>query len=469
MGCKAALRKALDEIEGSYGLVVLFKDHPDTLFAARKGSPLIIGKADTGYFVSSDENALSQQAQQVLHLDDGAIACIQTTQLELLNAQGLELKVEFQNLEQQHNATSKQGFQHYMLKEIHEQPDVFRRCWRHYFDIEAGHVQLPNITPPLCHFSRLTIVACGTSYFAGLTAKYWIEQIAGVPVDLDIASEYRYRMAPVDANSAALFISQSGETADTLAAMAYAKQQGQTCIAMVNVINSTMAHEADWVLPILAGPEIGVASTKAFMAQITSLLMLALAMARDNNRLTAEAEHEIFEALKTFDQQLSDVLACDEETRELARHLVDAKSALFLGRGFATALAEEGALKLKEISYIHAEAYAAGELKHGPLALVDENMPVIMIIPPDQLYSKNLSNLREVASRGGRIILISDAKGVDECREYIVGGLALPKIHQWLQPMLYVIPLQLLAYQCALLRGNDVDQPRNLAKSVTVE
>lgn len=467
--CERALNLALAEIEGSYSIVAMFQDEQNQLYAARKASPLVIGQADDGYYVSSDENALATLAHSFLHLDDNQVVCISQHTLRIKDCSGTELTRQFKPMELNHNAQTKAGYQHYMLKEIHEQADVFERCWHHYYDAENSCFINPQLPIPLSHISRLTIIACGTSYFSGMLAKQWFESVAGVPVDLEIASEYRYRGAPIVGNSAAIFISQSGETADTLAALRHAKSLGQSCIALVNVINSSMAREADLVLPTLAGPEIGVASTKAFTSQLTCLLTLAVTFAKANLRMAITEERELIHAMRSFAEHID--IACQQQqnSQAIAELLAPSNSVLFLGRGPACALAEEGALKLKEISYIHAEAYAAGELKHGPLALVDEHMPVVIIAPPDALFSKTLSNLREVSSRGGKVILISNRSGIDECKDYIRASFCMPDVHPLLQALLYTIPLQLIAYHTALLRGNDVDQPRNLAKSVTVE
>lgn len=469
MSCQDALRVALQEIEGSYGLVVLFRQQPDQLYVARRGSPLVIGRSNDGYFVSSDENALSGLATQVYHLQDGELGRLSTSLFRLRDIQGNQKACRFVDFHQMHVDSGKDGFDHFMLKEIHEQPAVFDRCLRQYLSEDQERLEYPIPGSILEKVSRLTIVACGTSFYAGQVAKYWIERVAGLPVDVDIASEFRYRQAPLDQQSLAVFVSQSGETADTYAALQHARKRGLTCLAIVNVVNSTIAREADYVLPIHAGTEVGVASTKAFIAQLTTFLGLTLALGRASAYLGAEAERALVAEMLNFPEQMSQLISQKSMYSAISRELRHCSNALFLGRGISSALAQEGALKLKEISYIHAEAYPAGELKHGPLALVDEHLPVIMIAPRDELLGKSLSNLREVAARGGRIILFSDKEGIEECRDFIVQGHALPPVHELLQPLQYTIPLQLLAYYTALIRGNDVDQPRNLAKSVTVE
>ena len=459
---------ALNQVEGSYGVVVMFKDQ-NKLYAAKSASPLVVGKSSDTIFVSSDENALCDLADQVFHLEDDQLVKIEKDEVVVKSLFGDVINFSFVPTSENTDTTGKGNYSHYMLKEIEEQPEVFNRCWRNYYDRGLETLLLPQLPLPLNQISRVSIIACGTSYYAGMVAKQWLESDCGVPVDLEIASEYRYRNAPITGNSLAIFISQSGETADTLAAMKYAKSLGQPTVALVNVINSSMAKEADVALPSLAGPEIGVASTKAFISQLTSLLCIAVCMARANQRINEDAERELIDKLSVFSKELEKVIDHIEPIEKIAQYLKTKNNALFLGRGTSCALANEGSLKLKEISYIHAEAYAAGELKHGPLALVDENMPVIIIAPPDQLKGKTLSNLREVAARGGKIILISSQSIIDENAEFISHHVALPEVHEMLQPILYAIPLQLIAYHTALLKGNNVDQPRNLAKSVTVE
>lgn len=466
---ESSIKAALTQIQGSYGVVIMFNSDTKTLYAAKHASPLVVGKSDTGLFISSDENALADLATHVLHLNDGELVKLGLDTVELKNALGIEIHRNFKNLSAQQSDNKKGNYNHYMLKEIHEQAAVFDRCWNYYFNKHENTFFTPKLPLPISHISRLTIVACGTSYFAGMVAKQWLESQCGLPVDLEIASEYRYRNAPIVGNSVAVFISQSGETADSLAALKYAKSMGQTTVALVNVINSSMAHEADLAMPTLAGPEIGVASTKAFISQLTTLLCLSITIAKANLRISRDEETALIEEMKHFSLTLDDTIKNTQNIIGVSQYLKDKKNALFIGRGAACALAEEGALKLKEISYIHAEAYAAGELKHGPLALVDKDMPVIVIAPPNNLTGKTLSNLREVASRGGEIILISNKRYIEEYQEFISIGITLPDVCEFLQPLLYCIPLQLIAYHTALLRGNNVDQPRNLAKSVTVE
>lgn len=466
---ECALMTALSQIEGSYGVVVMFNNNKNHLYAAKFASPLVVGKSENGLYISSDENALADLANEVLHLQDGELVKLDAKSASLKNSKGVEVLREFKSLNFKKENNCKGEYNHYMLKEIYEQPAVFDRCWHHYYDRKSETLNIPRLPLPISDITRLTIIACGTSYFAGMVAKQWFESLCGVPVDLEIASEYRYRQAPIVGNSLAIFISQSGETADTMAALKHAKAMGQATLALVNVINSTMAHEADISLQTFAGPEVGVASTKAFISQLTTLLCIAANFAKENHRLSRLEEIALISSMKNFSELLSKTIQNSSAVKNAAESLQNKSNALFLGRGAACALAEEGALKLKEISYIHAEAYAAGELKHGPLALVDEDMPVVVIAPPDKLIAKTISNLREVASRGGKVILISDKSSINECKDYIYMSIEMPEVYELLQPLLYSIPLQLLAYHTALLKGNDVDQPRNLAKSVTVE
>ncbi|WP_111978084.1 glutamine--fructose-6-phosphate transaminase (isomerizing) [Algibacillus agarilyticus] len=466
-----AMIKALQQLEGSFALAAIFKQYPLELFAARQGSPLIVGQSVDGFSLSSDQNAMPEQTLNTCNLEDGDLARITQQQLTVTNLSGDQIQRNLIARQSQANDTSKNGFAHFMLKEIHEQPSVFKSTFAHYLEHSNTQQsqQFKKINSLTNKISRLTIVACGTSYYAGMVAKYWIESIAGVPVDLDVASEYRYRKAPIQRQAAALFISQSGETADTLAALRHAKSQGQACFSIVNVTNSTMANESDVVLPILAGREIGVASTKAFTAQLAALISVTLVLARENKLVTSTQENEFIKHLNQVDTLINQVLSHQKNIKAIAKTISLASNALYMGRGSAFPLALEGALKLKEISYIHAEAYPAGELKHGPIALVDESMPIIVVAPNDELFSKTLSNLREVASRGAKICLLSDENGITQAKDFITHHITLPTVPEALQPIIYNIPLQLLAYYTAVERKTDVDQPRNLAKSVTVE
>ena len=465
----AALRESCQMLEGSFAIAAVFNDRPDELFAMRRGSPLVLSRSAGGYIVASDANALGEEAVELCYLADGDLAHVSRDRFEITDPDGRRVERPLQPVEQGQRADGKRGYRHYMLKEIHEQPEVIARTVRPYLADQGNRIVLDAFEQDLERVARMSIVACGTSHYAGMVARYWLEGFAGVPVNLDIASEYRYRNAPLAYDELALFISQSGETADTLAALRYAREAGQRCVSVVNVPNSSMAVESAQVLPTLAGPEIGVASTKAFTAQLAVLLLMSAVIARSNRQLDAEREANLLQALQGLPGLMSHYLSDDSDILRIARKLRQASQMIYLGRGMAYPLALEGALKLKEISYIQAEAYPAGELKHGPIALIDEDMPVLMVAPPGDLFDKSLSNLREVAARGGRIILLSDQAGVDQAREFIDDAIVMPDVDPLLLPILYSLPLQLLAYHVALLKGTDVDQPRNLAKSVTVE
>jgi glucosamine--fructose-6-phosphate aminotransferase (isomerizing) len=357
-----------------------------------------------------------------------------------------------------------------MAKEIHEQPEVVGHTLAHYLDMTNGRVVLPQALPfDFRKLQRASIAACGTAYYAGLVGKYWFERFARLPVEIDVASEFRYRNAPYENGNLAMFVSQSGETADTLATLRHAKAEGQHVLSIVNVPTSTIARESDVVLPTLAGPEIGVASTKAFTCQLAALVCLAIAAGRARGVLTEDDEHKLFRALVEVPRLMAEALALEPTIERLARDLARSQDVLYLGRGTSYPLALEGALKLKEISYIHAEGYAAGELKHGPIALIDEKMPIIVIAPFDRIFEKTVSNMQEVAARGGRIILITDPKGAEQATVATLSTLILPEMAATVTPMIYAIPIQLIAYHTAVIMGTDVDQPRNLAKSVTVE
>ncbi|MCP3870935.1 MAG: glutamine--fructose-6-phosphate transaminase (isomerizing) [Gammaproteobacteria bacterium] len=465
-----AMREALNHLEGCFAVAAVFHDRPDMMLAARRGSPLILGQAEGGYYLSSDVNALTAKADMICHMEEGDLACVQRDHMSIIDVDGNAVERPLQRIEAAAADCSKQGYRHYMLKEIHEQPEVLKRTMAQFLATKRPRARLAAMPSALENLQRLSIIACGTSYYAGMIGKYWLEGFSALPTDIDIASESRYRNAPLSCDTAALFISQSGETADTLAALRHARAAGQGCISIVNVANSSMAHESDSLLNTLAGQEIGVASTKAFTAQLGVLLNLALTVARANNRIDAHEEERLLTQIQRLPGIMQRTLQdLEEPVRKIAAVLQHAGSVLYLGRGIGYPLAQEGALKLKEISYIHAEAYPAGELKHGPIALVDDQMPVVMIAPPGPLFGKTFSNLREVASRGARIVLISNREGVDAAGDHIEDAIVMPDVEELLQPILYALPLQLLAYHIAVLKGTDVDQPRNLAKSVTVE
>ena len=464
-----ALRSALGRLEGSFAIAAVFDDLPDCIYAARRGSPLALGYADNGHFLASDINALKSVAEQACHLEDGDLARISLQQIEITDLENRQVERPLQRVCVQQSNSDKQGFRHYMLKEIHQQAGVVKQTLANYLPCADNTIELPLLPFNLAELQRLTIVACGTSYYAAMIAKYWLEGFAGLAVDVDIASEYRYRNAPLCASAPSLFISQSGETADTLAALRHAKQSGQQCLAIVNVMDSSIARESDVILPTLAGTEIGVASTKAFTAQLSVLLLLTLKAAVSRGTINQNEKKRLQQELTELPAIIDNFLDRECSIWPIANKLRNTEHMLYLGRGIAFPLALEGALKLKEITYIHAEAYPAGELKHGPIALVDASMPVLVVAPPGPLFTKSLSNLREVSSRGAKVILLSDQQGIDEASDYIDAAIAIPAIEPLLQPFIYTLALQLLAYHCAVLRGTDIDQPRNLAKSVTVE
>jgi len=465
---ETATRKTLSRLEGAFALAFLFADHEGLLIAARKGSPLAIGYGDGEMFIGSDALALAPLTRRLTYLQDGDWAVLTADQVKIFDAEGRPVNREIRTTAQSGALIGKDGHRHFMHKEIHEQPQVIGDTLNTMLNPALGTLTLPQLPFALEDIERVTIIACGTSYYAGLVAKYWIETLAGILVEVDVASEFRYRAPPMLEGGLALFISQSGETADTLAALRYCKEKRQHLLALVNVPESTIAREADAVLQTFAGPEIGVASTKAFTTQLTVLAGLAVGLARAHDAITPEAEAKLCHALSEVPARAAEILAHDEQLQAIAEELVPARDVLYLGRGTSFPIAMEGALKLKEISYIHAEGYAAGEMKHGPIALIDEKVPVIVIAPSDALYEKTASNVQEVAARGGRVIFFSDREGVDKLPIKAV-TFALPKVDPLVAPILYAIPVQLLAYHVAVAKGTDVDQPRNLAKSVTVE
>ncbi|TAE34666.1 MAG: glutamine--fructose-6-phosphate transaminase (isomerizing) [Alphaproteobacteria bacterium] len=457
-------------LHGAYAIVALHEDEPDTLYVARKGSPMVVGTNDAQEcWVGSDMLALAGYATQGYYLADGEYAILQPSNMRFFAADHTPIQVTMQSMNVGAEIHDKQGFAHFMLKEIHEQPDVIRKTLSHYYDHETQSVHFEGLTLDPTTISSITMVACGTSFYAAQVASYWFEQITHIPVRIDIASEYRYRHPIVPKGSAALFISQSGETADTLAAMRYAKEHGAHTIALVNVPTSTMAREADSVIRTLAGAEIGVASTKAFVAQLTTLAALVLCFGGARSTLSSEETAHLMHHLSGVAEQTQQVLDEKMHYDRLALALMYARDMLFIGRGTSYPLANEGALKMKELSYIHAEGYAAGELKHGPIALVDDGVPIIVIAPDDDLFDKSASNLEETAARKGNIVLISSKERVANFHGNVTHSVAVPACHPFVAPILYAVPLQLLSYYVALHKGADIDQPRNLAKSVTVE
>ena len=466
---ETATRSVIDRLDGAYALCLLFDGEPDLMIAARKGSPLAVGHGDGEMFVGSDAIALAPLTDRITYLEEGDTAILSRTSLRITDRKGNPVSRETRKIEATHSMVDKAGYKHFMAKEIAEQPTVIGETLQHYLSADGSVVDMADEALNFAAYDRITMVACGTAYYACLTAKYWFEQIAGLPVDVDIASEFRYREPPIPGNTAALVISQSGETADTLAALRYCKGRAARLLSVVNVPESSIARESDLALPIHAGVEIGVASTKAFTCQLTVLLLLSLKAAGDRGMIDAERMADLLSKLRGLPATLNNALEMDGDFQKAARRLAEADNALFLGRGLMYPMALEGALKLKEISYIHAEAYASGELKHGPIALIDKKMPVIVMAPRDGLFDKTVSNMQEVMARGGKVILITDAPGAEAAGKDAWMTLILPQIDPVLTPILYALPAQLLAYHTAVAKGTDVDQPRNLAKSVTVE
>jgi glutamine---fructose-6-phosphate transaminase (isomerizing) len=464
-----AVSRTLERLEGAFALVFLFAGEHDLLICARRGSPLAIGYGDGEMFVGSDSLALAPLTRRITYLEEGDWAVVTSGKVAIFDGDNNEISRTVRATVLSGALIGKGNYRHFMQKEIFEQPAVIGDTLHALINPVSRSVHLPDLPFALGDISKITALACGTAHHAGMIAKYWLEQIARIPVEADIASEFRYRAPAMPRDGAALVISQSGETADTLAALRYCRQTGQKIIAIVNQPESTIAREADVVLPTLAGPEIGVASTKAFTTQLAVLAALTVALARARGTVDAAGEAALAGQLAEIPSRASEVLHHDERLQEIAGEIAEARDVLYLGRGTAFPLALEGALKLKEISYIHAEGYAAGEMKHGPIALIDDNVPVIVIAPPDELFPKTLSNVEEVMARGGRVVMISDAAGVTRLDGRAAFGIAVPHCAPFVAPLLYAIPIQLLAYHVAVLKGTDVDQPRNLAKSVTVE
>jgi glucosamine--fructose-6-phosphate aminotransferase (isomerizing) len=464
-----AVAKTLERLEGAFALVFLFAGEEDLLICARRGSPLAIGYGDGEMFIGSDSLALAPLTRRITYLEEGDWAVVTSGEVAIFDRANQRVAREVRETALSGALIGKGNYRHFMQKEIFEQPAVIGDTLQALINPVSRSVHLPELPFALGDIERITAIACGTSWHAALVAKYWFERIARIPVEVDIASEFRYRAPAMQKGGAALFISQSGETADTLAALRYCREAGQKIIAVVNQPESTIAREADIVLPTLAGPEIGVASTKAFTTQLAVLAALTVALARARGTIDAEGEAALAGQLAEIPSRASEVLHHDERIQEIAAEIALARDVLYLGRGTSYPLALEGALKLKEISYIHAEGYAAGEMKHGPIALIDDNVPVIVLAPPDDLFEKTLSNVEEVMARGGRVVMISDAAGVARLEGRCAFGIAVPHCGPFVAPLLYSIPIQLLAYHVAVLKGTDVDQPRNLAKSVTVE
>ena len=464
-----AARATLARLEGAFALAFLFEGEDDLIVAARKGSPLAIGHGDGEMFVGSDAIALAPLTDRITYLEEGDSAVLTRNSLEIRNEFGEIANRAIRQIHLEQARIDKGGHKHFMAKEIAEQPTVIGEAVRHYLSADRSSVQLPEPGLDFSKVERLVMVACGTAYYACVTAKYWFEQLAGLPVEVDIASEFRYREPPVTKGTVALFVSQSGETADTLAALRYCEGRADQIVSVVNVPESSIARESTLVLPILAGTEIGVASTKAFTCQLTVLLMMALKAAADRGTMSATEISETLGDLQTLPGILNAALEREGTLRTVSRKLAEARDILFLGRGVMYPLALEGALKMKEISYIHAEAYASGELKHGPIALIDKHVPVVVLAPRDRLFDKTVSNMQEVMARNGKVLLVTDSEGMAAGGEGVWDSVVLPSVNPILSPILYALPAQLLAYHTAVAKGTDVDQPRNLAKSVTVE
>ncbi|HWW58964.1 MAG TPA: glutamine--fructose-6-phosphate transaminase (isomerizing) [Sphingopyxis sp.] len=464
-----AVKAILPQLRGAFALAIAFRQHPDLLIGARLGSPLVVGYGDGETYLGSDALALAPLTQKIAYLDEGDWVVITREGAQIFDAGNNPVTREITTSGVTAAAVEKGNYRHFMQKEIFEQPTVVAQTLSSYIRPLEQTVALPQMDFDLSTIERITIVACGTSFYAGMVAKYWFETFARVPVDIDVASEFRYRDPVLQPGGLALFISQSGETADTLAALRHCKANGQTIAVVVNVPTSSMAREADLLLPTHAGPEIGVASTKAFTCQLAVLAALAAHLALRKGKLGAADEREIVKHLIEAPAALNAALAHDEEIAKMAHLVAPARDVLYLGRGPDYPLALEGALKLKEISYIHAEGYASGEMKHGPIALIDEAVPVIVLAPSGPLFEKTVSNMQEVMARGGKVVLISDAEGLAEAGDGCMATIEMPKVHPLIAPLVYAVPVQLLAYHVAVAKGTDVDQPRNLAKSVTVE
>ncbi|MET0301190.1 MAG: glutamine--fructose-6-phosphate transaminase (isomerizing) [Methyloceanibacter sp.] len=463
-----AVYNSLKRLEGAFALAMIFRGYDDLMIVARRGSPLALGFGSGEMFVGSDAIALAPFTDAIAYLADGDWAVVTRAGVAVRDRDGKAVERPVTRSLASSLLIDKGNYRHFMAKEIHEQPEVISHTLAAYVDLATSRIDIPALPFDFANLSRLSLSACGTAFYACLVAKYWFERWARLPVDVDIASEFRYRESALDPNGAALFVSQSGETADTLATLRYCRAQAQKILSVVNVRESSIARESDAVLPTLAGPEIGVASTKAFTCQLTVLACLAIAAGKARGAIGPALEAELVQALGEVPRHVATILRDERPYETLAHHLSKARDVLYLGRGSSYPIALEGALKLKEISYIHAEGYAAGELKHGPIALIDEKMPVIVIAPRDDLYEKTVSNMQEVAARGGRIVLVSDADpATTGCA--IAWPLAVPAVHRFVTPLVYAVPVQLIAYHTATFMGTDVDQPRNLAKSVTVE
>lgn len=463
-----AMSETLKKLEGAFAIAVIFAGHEKLLMGARRGSPLAIGYGDGEMYLGSDALALAPLTNKIAYLEEGDWVELYHDKVVIHDETDKVVERKIIHTSLSGAMIGKGEYRHFMLKEVFEQPSVIGYTFSKYVNTD-NKLTLPELPFDWKKVSRLTIIACGTASYAGMVAKYWFERLARLPVEVDIASEFRYREAPLPEDGVTIAISQSGETADTLAAISYAKKNGQKIVGVVNVPQSSIARQSDVMLQTMAGPEIGVASTKAYTTQLTVLLCLAVDAGLARGTLSAQRAEEILQALREIPSHANAVLRDEHKIQELAQHFSEVGNALYLGRGMLYPLALEGALKLKEISYIHAEGYPAGEMKHGPIALIDETLPVVVLAPHDSLFEKTTSNVQEVSARGGRVVMFSDSKGIADCGTKPYWSMALPSVDQEVAPILYAIPVQLLAYYTALAKGTDVDQPRNLAKSVTVE
>jgi glutamine---fructose-6-phosphate transaminase (isomerizing) len=466
---KDAVARTLPRLHGAFALAIVFAGEHDLMVGARRGSPLAIGYGEGEMFIGSDALALAPLTKRICYLDEGDWAVISRGGAEIFDEDNNAVARAIRETELSGALIGKGNYDHFMQKEIFEQPAVVGDTLQSFINATTREISLPDLPFDFADVPRVTVIACGTACYAGWVAKYWLETVARLPVEIDVASEFRYREAPLPEGGVALFVSQSGETADTLAALRHCRAEKQHIVSVVNVGESSIARESDVVLPTLAGPEIGVASTKAFTTQLAVLACLTIAAAKSRGAIDAKRAAEMAGALTEAPSRMTEVLNHDEALREIAHDVAKARDVLYLGRGTAFPLAMEGALKLKEISYIHAEGYAAGEMKHGPIALIDENVPVIVLAPNDALFDKTLSNVEEVIARGGKVVFMSDKAGVAKLADKAFAAVEMPDVDPFVAPLLYSIPIQLLAYHTAVVKGTDVDQPRNLAKSVTVE
>lgn len=471
LGPKAAFDKTLDRLEGAFSLAIIFTGEDNLMVGARQGTPLAVGYGEAAMFLGSDSYSLAHLTQKITFLEDGDRVTLTNNSVKIYTADNDNVERQIRITAQSGATTGKGEYPHFMLKEIYEQPAVIGDTLNSFINPTTGEISLPqDVVEALYNAPRITMVACGTAFYACWVAKYWFEQVAKKPCEIDVASEFRYREAPLPKDGVCLFVSQSGETLDTIEALRFCKSKGQKILSIVNTIESTIERESDMVLHTLAGPEIGVASTKAFTTQLTTLACLVLGLAKKAKTISGEELKEYSDALRHLPKIAANILNHDEEIKAIAKQVSHVRDMLYLGRGSLYPIALEGALKLKEISYIHAEGYAAGEMKHGPIALIDENVPVVVVAPSnDRLFEKTASNIQETTARGGKILLFSDEAGVEKIKDQTSWAVKMGEVHPFVAPILYTIPVQLLSYHVAVAKGTDVDQPRNLAKSVTVE